>query len=502
MAYNVNHLLRVGDAKTIHDAVQGQVDDLKSATDELKSAIEIETREISISVTWDSESDGKYIAQDGTIGNAEFMHYSDLLPVASGKVYVYSFDISTAVAYGCRIHGYDADGTWVKQVAYKSDIISNTSTHTTIIDDNIRYIRISNNKSATNNRLVENLASTVSITWDAQYDGKYIGANGTVGTSVDFHCSNLLPIDYMITYAYSFVSNLQTSFATRIHGYDADGTWVKQLAYRTQESSSGTLDFVNDDVTIKYIRISNTKGLSGEILYYWVGNIIPVNIAVEQLNKQIDSVIGSQWYGKKWYAYGTSITNISSEGKYPTYLAQMSGLVLTNKGISGGGIGNLGAYSTGQVYSAICNTADGKTSADLITLETGANDCNADVPLGTIYDTGTETLAGCLNDCIRYLQANTNAQICIFNSPATTTEPNAESQYYEWAEMVERICHLNRVHFLRNDNNMGYAKLTSESGSMYVVDTIHQTNLGGYIMAQNLWNQLRNIPLFLTEMPS
>lgn len=209
------------------------------------------------------------------------------------------------------------------------------------------------------------------------------------------------------------------------------------------------------------------------------------------------------WNGKTWYAYGTSITNVANEGKYPTYLAQMAGLILVNKGISGGGIGNLGAYSQGQVYSAICNVTDGKTEADLITLETGANDVNANVPLGTIYDTGTSTLSGCLNDCIRYLQTNTNAQICIMNSPAfTNSAPSADYPYYEWAEMVERICHVNRVHFLRNDNNMGYAKLTSSTGSLYVVDSIHQTALGGFIMAQNLWYQLRNIPLWYTAMPT
>nr|MBQ1578064.1 SGNH/GDSL hydrolase family protein [Oscillospiraceae bacterium] len=224
---------------------------------------------------------------------------------------------------------------------------------------------------------------------------------------------------------------------------------------------------------------------------------------VDELREEIAGqvALGAQWRGKVWYAYGTSITNINSEGRYPTYLAQMSGMTLVNKGISGGGIGNLGANSTGQVYRAICTTTDGKLNADLITLETGANDVNANVPLGTIYDTGTETLAGCLNDCLRYLQANTTAQVAVTNSPSTKTEPNAANKVYEWAQMVEQICRINRVHFLNPDNGMGYARLTSSSGSAYVVDNIHQTNLGGYIMAQNLWYQLRNIPLFYTAIP-
>lgn len=215
-----------------------------------------------------------------------------------------------------------------------------------------------------------------------------------------------------------------------------------------------------------------------------------------------DYAIGQQWNGKTWYCYGTSISNINVEGKYPTYLAQLSKMNLVCKGLSGSGIGNLGAYSHGQVYNAICNITDGKLDADLITLETGANDVNASVPLGTIYDTGQSTLAGCLNDCIRYLQANTDAQIAIICSPATTIEPNAENQYYEWASMVEQICNLNRVHYLNNNCNMGYGKLSSSKGSSYVADTIHQTNLGGFIMAQNMWYQLRNIPLFYTVIPS
>ena len=265
-----------------------------------------------------------------------------------------------------------------------------------------------------------------------------------------------------------------------ITGYLADGETGRHLI------SAGTTQTFDVPSSAKYLFISTLSlGVS----------VAPASVLIRTYD-----YVGSQWRGKSWYAYGTSITSVA-QGKYANYLAAMSGLVLTNKGIPGQGIGNLGATSTGAVYSAICNTSDGKTDADLITLETGANDCNADVPLGTIYDTGTSTLAGCLNDCLRYLQTNTNAQICVTVSPASKTVPEAANKYYEWADMVERICHINRVHFLRADNGMGNAKLLSSNGSLYVADNIHHTNLGGYIMAQNLWVQLRNIPLFYTVIP-
>lgn len=209
---------------------------------------------------------------------------------------------------------------------------------------------------------------------------------------------------------------------------------------------------------------------------------------------------GEQWNGKTWYAYGTSITNTDNEGRYATYLAQMSGMNFVNKGISGGGIGNLGGYSQGQVYNAICNITDGKLAADLITLETGANDVAPDVPLGTVYDTGQSTLAGCLNDCLQYLQANTDAQIVVLPSPVTTTQnPNSATKAYEWFKMIKEICDINRVHFINSNNNMGWGKLSSNKGSAYIVDHGHHTALGGYIFAQNIWYQLRNIPTFTGE---
>ena len=209
---------------------------------------------------------------------------------------------------------------------------------------------------------------------------------------------------------------------------------------------------------------------------------------------------GTQWNGKKWYAYGTSITNINNEGKYPNYLRDLSGMLLTNKGISGGGIGNnLGGYSRGQVKTALMNITDGKLEADLITLETGANDVGPDTPLGTIYDTGDDTLAGCLNQCLRYLQENTTAQIVVFPSPAYNSS-EFDAHYHEWQLLIRDICFINKVYFIDGENGMGWAKLHSSQRTLYIVDTIHQTDLGGSLFAQSIWGQLKNIPLFATSL--
>ena len=214
--------------------------------------------------------------------------------------------------------------------------------------------------------------------------------------------------------------------------------------------------------------------------------------------------VENHWKNKKWYAYGTSLTNTSSEGKYPTYLAQLSGMQLTNKGISGGSI-------MGNIKTAIMNITDGKTEADLITLEIGANDYSA--TLGTIYDTGSTTFCGCLNQSIRYLQENTDAQIVVMPStlmryspsnpsnptPPETTYGSDNHTLYDQHKAIEEICKLNGCYHIPFDQlGLGYSRMSND----YLVDQIHHTALGGYNLAQGIWGYLKNIPLWYTQIPS
>ena len=219
----------------------------------------------------------------------------------------------------------------------------------------------------------------------------------------------------------------------------------------------------------------------------------------------------NHWAGKTWYAYGTSLTNTSNEGKYAKYLEQLSGMVRVNKGISGGGL----VATNANIKAAIMNTTDGKLTADLITLETGANDSG--VLLGTIYDTGDDTYCGALNQCIRYLQANTNAQIVVmtstvarFDGPGSTTlqpietELNETDHHTKWDQWkaIRDVCMLNSVPCigLGDASGMGIARMAASN--LYNVDQIHHSELGGYNLAQYVWGQLKNIPLWYTSIPT
>ena len=212
---------------------------------------------------------------------------------------------------------------------------------------------------------------------------------------------------------------------------------------------------------------------------------------------------GNQWNGKTWYAYGTSITS-TNQGRYADYVAQLSGMKLVNKGIGGGGL-----VSNTKVKDAVMNVTDGKLNADLITLEVGANDSSATI--GNPEDNGSDTFCGALTQCINYLLQNTNAQIVVMSSTfgkttsgGSSTEPTPESHKNMTRHLATReVCVKCGVHYIGfgDSAGMGWARMNNKMGVSYNSDYIHHSKLGGYNMAQYVWSQLKNIPLWYTTVP-
>lgn len=198
---------------------------------------------------------------------------------------------------------------------------------------------------------------------------------------------------------------------------------------------------------------------------------------------------------KKWYAYGTSITS-EAQGKYVQYVKEFSGMEVKNFGFPGGAITDLGKHPKGQIYDCVTSLTDGKQEADLITLEVVPNE---EGELGDKFDNTRSTFCGCLNQCIRFLQENTNAQIVVLCSVPTKIEPSEQRSYYERAIAVEEVCKINRVYCLNSQNGLGYARI--KNNDKYTIDNIHQTDLGGYNYAKYIWSNLKNIPLWFTEIP-
>ena len=207
----------------------------------------------------------------------------------------------------------------------------------------------------------------------------------------------------------------------------------------------------------------------------------------------------SHWNGKTWYAYGTSMTSVK-QGKYVPVVEKLSGMKVKNFGIPGGSLTPDG-YGKGNVKTAVMNLDDGKADADLITLEVLPNE---GAVVGDVYATDNESFCGNLNQCIRYLQENTKAQIVLIlmiganNTTPETVSTTRNITWFEFAEIAERVGHLNGIPVINiaAEGGFGDARVKNKD---YQADHIHLNELGGINMGNFVWSKLKNIPLWKTE---
>lgn len=209
----------------------------------------------------------------------------------------------------------------------------------------------------------------------------------------------------------------------------------------------------------------------------------------------------NHWNGKLWYAYGTSMTS-SRQGEFLPVVQRLSGMRVVNFGIPGGSLTPDGR-GKGNVKRAVMNMDDGKADADLITLEVLPNE---GATVGDIYDTDDGSFCGCLNQCLRYLQENTKAQIVLIimiggngSPPETPTAPRTITQF-EFAQKIELVGKLNSVPVINVfcESGFGYARVKNKE---YQLDNIHLNKLGGLNMGNFVWSKLKDIPLWEAECP-
>lgn len=163
---------------------------------------------------------------------------------------------------------------------------------------------------------------------------------------------------------------------------------------------------------------------------------------------------GTKWGGKKWAAMGDSLTESNSRAtkRYMDYIADATGISYTNLGKSG--TGYLKTYNSNQNFLNRVNTIP--TDSDVVTIFGSGNDCSQ--TLGTVTDTGTNTVCGCINNTIDNIRSRIVGVKLGIISPTpwdnypTTTENNNMAKY---CDALQEICRLKGVPFLnlyRNSN--------------------------------------------------
>lgn len=344
-------------------------------------------------------------------------------------------------------------------------------------------------------------------------DTGYINTSGNVVAYENQYVSELIPINsansisYKVAYIYAI--------AIAIAFYNKNGTFISGIT--AQSGTSGSFTVVTGTSTppenAAYIRYSMSKNSVGGIYnndqYVRFTEKQTVKNTVEEL---MESGGANPWVNKKWCAFGTSITDTSyinqetgePTGKYVPFLAQYSGLQVTNRGIAGGTIGSGGIHGgSSSILNAILNSNDLDTF-DLITLEGFVNDFAAAVSIGEIGDTANTTMYGALHQALSYILANSHAEIILITettgkvyTPSGGTQvsynilrKNSLNLYQQdYNDVIIRIGQFYGVHVI----DAGGKSQINQYHPEYIIDQIHHTTLGGEQYAKTIWEELRNI---------
>ena len=156
----------------------------------------------------------------------------------------------------------------------------------------------------------------------------------------------------------------------------------------------------------------------------------------------------TKWGGKKWVCVGDSLTAVNDKTSkhYFDYVADETGITVVNMGYSGSGYARL-SDEDHAFYQRISSCP---TDADVVTIFGSFNDLGAELELGTVTDSGTTTLAGCINTTIDNLQTRiplANLGI-VAPTPWDTTQPATSGQAYNYVEMLKAICEHRSIPFL------------------------------------------------------
>lgn len=208
----------------------------------------------------------------------------------------------------------------------------------------------------------------------------------------------------------------------------------------TVPSAEGAVTYNNEIIPVpisaKYMRIADNSGaLGGTCVVALPSTITPINPAFK-------------WQSKKWVCVGDSLTEHNSRAtkNYHDYVAEKTGITVVNMGVSGSGYAR-SSEDNKAFYQRISSCP---TDADVVTIFGSFNDLGAGLQIGTVDDTGTTTIAGCINTTIDNLQAIiplVNLGI-VAPTPWVSIQPSTSGNAYNYVETLKTICERRSIPFL------------------------------------------------------
>lgn len=315
----------------------------------------------------------------------------------------------------------------------------------------------------------------------------------------DYNSSSIFVAQYLTISSAS--GNVLTSIIDITNIYD-------QYVGATQSATiKNVLDGLTEDVVLSIMQ-------NGE---YRIKKPLLLDInALGNKGNLFKNQVGRQWNGKKWYAFGTSITDTSYfdssagdyTGKYVPYVMNNFDMKLYNKGIAGGTIATGGIFdASGSILTEILATD--LSDADIVTIEGFVNDYACGVPLGDETSSTKYSLFGALKIAVEYIQTHSSA-IVVLLTESTGREYNDVDYDYDYQHLAYKSeDDHTQIYLTQNDYNEVIRKVAKfcgcyciDAGSKsqinknhpsYLIDHIHQSQLGAKQYAKVICDELSYI---------
>ena len=308
-----------------------------------------------------------------------------------------------------------------------------TKTNNSNIDArNVTYKNISAKNILDTN--TKNLFEEMNVTLSEQ-DGFYNYSNGGFAIYPPAGSTNpkiygakidVMPGDRYLISGYSYynmgMAVLYSGRGTFLNGWsgDDDHHYFKDIEVQIPD----------DDTTPAYIIVQSWKP---DLPYFKIQKLTGVTSKTSIL------------YGKKVTVIGDSITesnNLATSKNWNQYMEDWTKCIVQNLGIGGSGF----THPTNPYINRISSIQE---NPDIIGIACSFNDLDSrHLPIGTVNDTGTSTIAGYVNDFFDALMTAypTTPIICYSQGPWASAKPG-DQRPDDYISIVKQICRLKGIPF-------------------------------------------------------
>ncbi|WP_312922148.1 SGNH/GDSL hydrolase family protein [Empedobacter brevis] len=323
----------------------------------------------------------------------------------------------------------------------------------------------------------------------------YLNSSGVAVNISTWKCSDFIKKDdNNQEYFYEGKTNLGSSTAFAIVGYNENKEKVSDILYQYDSSTAGPFSFKISDSTIKYFRACSHGSVPLNV--YVKTNKIPME-RVEgliELKETVKDIVENTGSGpinstKSWAAIGDSITAFDNTQKgYQSFVKEK--IIFTsysNQGYSGRSLTN--ASDRASILEGIANIG----AFDIYTILVGTNDFRLDRPIGTVDDyinnTGPTTFYGALRGTIDLLYSKRQSSKIYIFSPlrrnnagyTSFSTNNAGHKLIDYRDALEWVTKHEALTFLDLYNDSG---ITDRNLSLYTSDGLHPNVTGHEIISK------------------